>query len=112
MRGVVSSLVLATGLFGSMVVTGCVQVPTEKQGVVDLRPRMAFRVPEGNNTLTDARVSVDGLEVGKVGDYLDGKSALRVLGGNHVVRVFDNGKVFVDEKVYLGDGVDRTFLVK
>ncbi|HEX4583470.1 MAG TPA: hypothetical protein VH183_01490 [Burkholderiaceae bacterium] len=108
----VSSLLLVAGLLGSVLCSGCVQLPTEKQGVVDLRPRVAFRVPEGNDSLLGAQVLVDGQMVGKVGDYLDGRNAVRVLSGNHAVQVVAGGQVLLDEKVYLGDGVDRTFLVK
>jgi len=92
-----------------LLVTSCVQMPTEKQSVVDLRPQISFVVARD---LHDARVFLDNVEVGRVGDYVDGVAALRVLPGTHVVRVVSAEAVFLDERFYVADGVSRSFVVR
>jgi len=84
----------------------CVSYPTEKQSVVDGRPQISFRVSEAN---ADARVLVDGLDMGRAGDFAEGKAALRVLPGTHQLTVQAGQQVFVSEKFYVADGVSRTF---
>jgi hypothetical protein len=98
--GIVSFCVLAAG---------CIQMPTEKRGISDLRPSLTFRAdaPE----LRDAQVFVDGLDMGRVGSYLEGESVLRILPGTHILRVLSGHEVLIDEKIYLGDGVTRVFIV-
>jgi len=88
----------------------CTQMPTEKQNVVDMRPNLSFKVTD--ESLNRARVLVDGLDVGTVGDYLEGRTALRVLSGNHLVKVVLDGGTVHEEKVYVGDGVNRSLIVK
>lgn len=88
---------------------GCVQMPTEKQGVSDIRPQISFVAQE---PLLAAVVYVDGLEVGRVGDFLDGQAALRILPGTHTLKVVADGRVVMDERFYVGDGVSRAFIVQ
>lgn len=88
---------------------GCVQMPTEKQGVSDLRPQISFVAAE---SLFDAVVYVDNVEVGRVGDFRDGTAALRILPGTHTVRVVAGDRVLLDERFYIGDGVNRAFRVQ
>ena len=58
-------------VFQAAVLQGCTQMPTQQQGVSDLRAQIAFR---GANTQQHAaRVMVDGLDMGAVGAYLDGR---------------------------------------
>ena len=90
--------------------SGCTQMPTERSGVSDIRPQISFNVD--NESLLSARVNVDGMDVGMIGDFVSGKSALRVLPGNHRIQVFGVGRMLLDEKAYLGDGVSRSFLVR
>jgi len=88
------------------VLAGCVSYPTEKQGVVDQRPQISLRVAAG---ASDARVLVDGLDMGRAGDFAEGKAALRILPGTHQLTVQDGRRVYVSEKFYVADGVSRTF---
>lgn len=85
-------------------------MPTEKHSVSDMRPQIAFKAESKQNHM--ARVIVDGLDMGAVSDYLDGIAAVRVLPGTHQLRVILGTHILLDEKVYLGDGVARTFIVK
>lgn len=94
----------------SLLISGCVQMPTEKSGVSDMRPQISFNVQ--SEGLLGARVNVDGLEVGAVGDYVSGKATLRILPGNHRIQVISADRIVLDEKAYIGDGVTRSFLVQ
>jgi hypothetical protein len=96
----------------SPVFVGCVQYPTERQSVVDLRPQITFRFDTANVGLNEARVLVDGLDSGRMGNFVDGSGSLRVLPGTHVVQVVIGSDVLLNERVYIGDGVTRPFVVK
>lgn len=91
---------------------GCVQYPTERQSVVDLRPQISFRFDPADARMNEARVLVNGLDAGRLGDFSDGAGSLRVLSGTHTVRVISGAAVLLDERAYLGDGVARPFIVK
>lgn len=101
---VAMSLLLACG-------AGCVQMPTEKNEVVDLRPQLSFRVANTSLNAAQLRVYVDNLDMGSVAAYLEGQATLRVLPGTHLVRVEDAGRPVFSERVYIADGVTRTLLI-
>lgn len=96
-------------LIGSVI--GCVQMPTEKHGIVDMRPQLSFRVVNSSLDASRLRVFVDNLDMGSVASYLEGQATMRVLPGNHLVRVDDNGRAVFNERVYVSDGVSKTLLV-
>lgn len=98
---------LFAALLATAGMTGCVQMPTETASVVDQRPQISFQI--GNESQQAARVLVDRLDMGAVGDYAAGKAALRVLPGTHVVEVRLGGQQLLNERVYLADGVSRSF---
>ncbi|MBU0750935.1 MAG: hypothetical protein KJ787_03465 [Gammaproteobacteria bacterium] len=110
MSGLKSSIAVAVVLGTAIVATGCVQMPTEKRSVADMRPQISFKA-DGEKARA-GRVIVDGLDMGAVGDYLDGFAAVRVLPGSHVLKVMSGDAVLLDEKIYLGDGVNRSFIIK
>jgi len=98
------------GFIATLLVAGCVLMPTEKMGVSDLRPQISFTAE--NASALFGRVFVDGLDVGSVADFTAGQATLRILPGNHRVRIVAGNALLLDESVYLGDGVNRTFLLK
>lgn len=100
--------VLALGLLLGLA-GGCVQMPSERQGVSDLRPQISF-VAEAQ--YHDARVFVDNAETGRVGDFIDGAGALRVLPGTHVLKVVSGAGVLLEERFYVADGVSRSFVIR
>lgn len=102
--GASSALIIA--LLGS----GCVQMPTERQGISDMRPKISFKAV--NERALGARVQINGLDVGTVSDYIDGQSAVRIGPGTHRLVVSIGSDVLLDENIYLGDGVNRAFIVK
>jgi hypothetical protein len=99
-----ASLAVLSGL------TACVGMPTEKHSVSDMRPGISFKTESAAQQ--QARVLIDGLDVGAVRDYLEGDALVRVTPGTHLIRVVSGGQVALDEKVYLGDGVSRSFILK
>lgn len=101
---------LSVVVLAAITMFGCTQMPTEKQSVADIRPQISFKISTEEFLL--AVVSVDGLNMGKAGDYVDGVAALRVLAGTHVIKVELNGRTLSEDKVYLGDGVSRAVLIK
>lgn len=105
-------LLLAAALSLAAALAACVQFPTEKAGVVDQRPQISFHVPAEDKALQAARVQVNGVDAGAVGEFVEGQAALRVLPGNNVVKVVDGSRVVFDQQIYLGDGVGRTINLK
>ena len=108
MRSVSRALVIAL----SLLLTACVQYPTESHSVVDQRPQVMFRVAEGFMPAPSARVLVDEQDAGPLNRFIDGRAALRVTSGTHTIRVTDGARTLMNENVYLGDGVSRSFLLK
>ena len=94
------------------ILTACVQYPTERQSVVDRRPQLAFRFDPADIRMNEARVFVDGLDAGRMGDFAEGIGSLRVLPGTHIVRVISGNEVLLEERAYVADGVVRPFIVK
>src|SRR5690606_13451827 len=96
-------------LAGGFMAAGCVQMPTESHRVPDLRPQISFRIADAS--LGTSRVVVDGLDMGTVASFLEGKASLRLLPGMHAIRIEGERGVLLDEKAYLPDGVARTFIL-
>ncbi|RYF76288.1 MAG: hypothetical protein EOO22_02450 [Comamonadaceae bacterium] len=92
-------------------VAACVQMPTEDAGTVDLRPRVGFSVPPGID-LSAARVTVDGLDAGPLSDFREGRGALAMLPGTHLIQVLHNGQTIHRERVFLSDGARRNLLIE
>ncbi len=100
-----------TGFFISAIfLTGCVQWPTEKQSISDLRPGISFKAQ--NTDLLDGRVILDGLDMGQAKDYQEGVAMMRILPGPHRLNVTLNGKIILDERIFTSDGVNQTFLLQ
>ena len=93
-----------------IVFAACVQYPTEKQSVVDTRPSISFRGASDGNA--SARVIVDNLDMGALGEFVEGRSSLRLLPGTHLVRVVLGSRLLLEERLYVGDGTNKTLLVQ
>lgn len=99
------------GFFISTIfLAGCVQWPTEKQSISDLRPGISFKAQ--NTDLLDGKVVLDGLDMGQARDYQEGIALMRILPGPHRLNVTLNGKTILDEKIFTSDGVNQTFLLQ
>lgn len=90
----------------------CVQLPTEKQGVVDLRPQISFKVDGANALLTSSRILIDGIDVGAASEFLDGVNSLKILPGTHQIKVVTDGRTILEERFYVGDAVRKSFTLK
>ncbi len=103
-------LTLALSAAAGLTFTGCTQMPTEKQGVSDMRPQISFKLERAD--LASAQVLVDGLSMGAAGSYVAGQASLRVLPGTHELQVVSGGQVILSERIYLADGVNKSFVLK
>lgn len=107
---IVLNVLLICTLAGIVFLSACVQMPTEKHGMSDLRAQIAFK-PADERT-RNATVLIDGLNMGPVANYLDGVASLRLLPGTHVLVVVSGAQVILEERFYAGDGVSRTFILQ
>ncbi len=110
MKKILTRAALLAALGIAALSAACTQMPTEKQGVSDLRPQVSFRLE--NPDLGLAQVLVDGLVVGLAGQYAEGTAALRLRPGTHEIRVEYGGRQLLSERFYSADGVNRTFVLK
>lgn len=110
MKKIFMALIASVAAAGVLFLSGCTQMPTEKQGISDLRPQISFQAPD--ERVRNARVTIDGLDMGVVGSYVEGIAALRILPGTHLITVDIGGQVILHEKFYIGDGVSRSFVAK
>jgi hypothetical protein len=104
-------LLTVLALLLALLTGACIQMPSEKQEVADLRPQFSFALADPGDDLGQYQVFIDELHMGTASAYAAGKSALKVLSGTHVIRVEGRGRVVVQERVYLGDGATRTILI-
>ena len=109
MKKTITTLIMAAGLAGMLTLSACTQMPTEKQSISDLRPQISFKAAD--ERVRNARVMLDGLDMGPVGSYLEGAASLRILSGTHLLSIASGNHVIFQEKFYAGDGVNRTFIV-
>jgi len=91
--------------------TACIQLPTEKQEVADLRPELSFSLADPDDDPNAYRVYVDGLEMGSAASYMAGKNSMKVLSGTHELKVEGRGRVVLQERIYLGDRATRMILI-
>jgi hypothetical protein len=110
MRTELKKWIITAAIMSSAALAGCVQLPTEKQSVVDLRPQISFRYQD--SSVKSARVLVDELDVGRVEDYQEGRATLRVLPGTHVIQVQRGDESLLNERAYFADGAVRPFTIK
>ena len=106
----VGGAIALAAVAGLTALAGCTQMPTEKQGISDLRPQISFTWTDP--AMASAQVSVDGLAMGEAGQYLAGRAALRVLPGSHELKVVWQGRTLLSERIYLGDGVNKSFVLR
>lgn len=96
----------------ALALTACVQMPTEKQGISDLRPQISFSVDTADERAMSSLVFVDGIEVGAASQFRHGVNSLKILPGTHQIKVIGNGETLLEERVYIGDGVNKSFTLK
>lgn len=107
-----SFLITVLVMASVLTLAACVQMPTEKQGTSDLRPQISFSVDATNERTMNSRVYVDGIEVGSASEFVHGVNSLKILPGTHLIKVVSNGETLLEERVYIGDGVNKSFTLK
>ncbi len=90
-------------------VSGCTQLPTEKQSISDMRPGVSFKAQ--NSNLLEGRVMLDNLDMGQAREYQEGYAMMRILPGPHVLAIYLNGLKIYEEKIFASDGVNQTILI-
>lgn len=95
-----------------MALTACVQMPTEKQSVADLRPQISFKLNTSNPLVQTSRVILDGQDVGSAQEFTDGVNSLKVLPGTHQLQIRSGSLSLLEERFYVADGVNKSFVVK
>lgn len=108
LKKMVSLVLFSTSFF----LGACVQMPTEKQSVSDLRPQISFQFATTDQVVSNSRIVINGLEMGLVKDFPEGVSSLKVISGTHQLQVLNGKQVLFEERFYVGDGVNKTFVVK
>lgn len=78
----------------------------------DDRPRLVFGFGSVNEELPSARVLVNGVDVGALGEFAFGQGALRVSAGTHRIKVTFFDRVLLDQTVTVVDGERRTLTVR
>ena len=104
-RPVIAALVV-------LLLSACVQFPTEKNESVDLRPQLSFAMGGSATSPAELDVLVDGLPVGRVTTFLSGEQAIRVLPGTHVITIKRGTQVVQEERLFFGDGMTKTLVVQ
>lgn len=90
----------------------CVQMPTEKQSIADLRPQISFKFNPTNPMAQTSRVILDGQDMGSIQQFTDGINSLKVLPGTHQLQILNGSLVLLEERFYVADGVNKSFAVK
>ncbi len=84
-----------------------VRYPTTTVEIADERPTIGFKGAPGGS-----QVFVDGIAMGAADQFDGSRETLMVEPGTHVVQVRHEGGVLLSERVYLGEGATRIFVVQ
>jgi hypothetical protein len=106
MKKTVTRLLMAAGV---LAFTACAPMTTERQGISDKRPQISFKAD--SERVLNAKVIVDGRDMGQVGSYLAGADSLRVHPGTHMLLVAAQNRLIYQQTFYAGDGGHHVFTV-
>lgn len=95
-------LLLATVL-AVFVLAGCARTITTQTEVIDTRPVVSFVV---NGNTTGLHLFVDGLDQGALSNYQYPSSAIRLLPGQHKIKIKQNNIVVYTDARYFSEGID------
>jgi hypothetical protein len=85
---------------------------TDAAVAADPRAQIVFRFGDFNEERTAARVLVDGVDVGALGDFADRRTPLRLDAGTHRIRVTFFDRVLLDQSVNVANGERRALMVR
>ena len=109
MKKTVSMLAVAVTLAGVLALGACGQLPTESPGLADGRAQISFTAT--TERVLNAKVILDGIDMGQVSSYLQGAAALRIDTGTHMLIVASDNRLIYQQSFYAGKGDRRTFTV-
>jgi hypothetical protein len=109
MKKIVSMLLMAATLAGVLALGACSPMPTQSQGVADRRPQISFKAT--TERVLNAKVILDGIDMGQVGSYLEGDASLRMNSGTHMLIVASDNRLIYQQTFQAGKGYSRTFTV-
>jgi len=110
---------LRVSLFAAMTgvsllgVSACIQMPTEQQKAVELRSQLAFVLQQPGSNVSGWRIFVDGLDMGLLSEFVSttGARELRVLPGNHMLRIDTPFGTVFNEQMFIAEGATKTIVV-
>ncbi|WP_188151995.1 hypothetical protein [Teredinibacter waterburyi] len=93
-----------------LLVTACVNKPTQNTTVVDDRPRVTFAADLGSSP-KNYSVHIDGIAYGSLANFMSDKNALRIISGRHKIDIIHNDTVVKTYDVTLGANETRVLKV-
>lgn len=84
-----------------------IRYPSTTVAIADERPTIGFKGAPGGS-----QVFVDGIAMGAADQFDGSRETLIVEPGTHVVQVRQDGGLLLSERVYLGEGATRIFIVQ
>lgn len=87
-----------------LLLAGCVTTPTATVQVTDDRPFIMFSAAQADDVII-----LDGITIGSANEYTSGVAGMRIEPGTHRVQIQRSGKIILDKKFYLAEGVSKTF---
>lgn len=109
MKKIVSMLLMAATLAGALALGACNSMPAESQGPADRRPQISFKAT--TERVINAKIILDGVDMGQVSSYLEGAEALRIPTGAHLLIVASNNRLIYQQSFNAGRGDRRVFTV-
>jgi hypothetical protein len=92
-----------------LALSACSPLPPQSQGATDRRPQISFKAT--TERVLQAKVILDGLDMGQVGSYLEGDTSLRIDTGIHMLIVASNNRLIYQQSFDAGKGYSRVFTV-
>lgn len=109
MKKIVSMLLMAATLAGVLALGACSPLPTQSQGPADRRPQISFKAT--TERVLQAKIILDGIDMGQVGSYLEGDTSLRMDTGAHMLIVASDHRLIYQQSFNAGYGYSRVFTV-
>lgn len=95
-------------IFASMFFVGCANTnPEEVSSSQDNRGSIAFQANEDD----DLDIYLDGNYIGQAEDFLVNENKLMILPGSHKLLVQDGKKIIYQEKIFIGNNVNKVIFL-
>ena len=101
---------VAVLLIAAIVISACVNKPTQNTTVVDDRPRVTFAADLASSP-KNYSVHIDGIAYGSLANFMSDENALRIISGRHKIDIIHNDTVIKTYDVTLGASETRVLKV-